>query len=194
MDTPSEQQHHSSMLSPSKLSSPSTSTSRSSPLPSQSYNYSTPSSSQSPSSYSHNRLNPSLSFPNTAHRWKKPIKSALRESKHIPSSASAANQYQYQSSPSTPTSRSYSYSTPTHNSNNTHNNHNNQRHNNNNNDNTQDDIDDDIAWRKDGKELRKKLLEEDDADGGSEFVINRQCKLRNYCAIADRVSCVSWEG
>ena len=46
----------------------------------------------------------------------------------------------------------------------------------------------DQSWRKDGKELRKKILEEDDASGGNEFVINKQCKLKNYCAIADRVS------
>ncbi len=51
-----------------------------------------------------------------------------------------------------------------------------------------DDDDDDDTWRKDGKEWRSKLLEDDDATGGSEFVINRQCKLKNYCAIADRVS------
>mmetsp|Transcript_14242 Transcript_14242/g.17298 ORF Transcript_14242/g.17298 Transcript_14242/m.17298 type:complete len:809 (-) Transcript_14242:48-2474(-) len=45
----------------------------------------------------------------------------------------------------------------------------------------------DDSWRKDGKILRKQLIEEDDAAGGSEFVINKQSKLRNYCDIADRV-------
>lgn len=44
------------------------------------------------------------------------------------------------------------------------------------------------AWRKDGRERRRILLEEDELTGGSDFHINHECPLRNYCAIADRVS------
>ena len=44
------------------------------------------------------------------------------------------------------------------------------------------------SWRKDGRERRSKMLAEDDLNGGSDFHINQQCSLRNYCAIADRVS------
>lgn len=43
------------------------------------------------------------------------------------------------------------------------------------------------AWRKDGRERRRILLEEDELTGGSDFHINHECPLRNYCAIADRV-------
>ena len=44
------------------------------------------------------------------------------------------------------------------------------------------------AWRKDGRERRRMLLEEDEMNGGSDFHINHDCSLRNYGAIADRVS------
>ncbi len=44
------------------------------------------------------------------------------------------------------------------------------------------------AWRKDGRERRRLLLAEDESTGGSDFQINHDCPLRNYCAISDRVS------
>lgn len=51
---------------------------------------------------------------------------------------------------------------------------------------------DDDSWRKDGKEIRKKLIEEDDATCGNGLVINKNRNLAKYCGIADRVSAVSY--
>jgi len=46
----------------------------------------------------------------------------------------------------------------------------------------------DDSWRKDGREKRRIILEEDNSNGGSDFHINHQSPLRTYSAIADRVS------
>ena len=46
----------------------------------------------------------------------------------------------------------------------------------------------DDSWRKDGREKRRIILEDDNSNGGSDFHINHQSPLRTYSAIADRVS------
>ena len=51
---------------------------------------------------------------------------------------------------------------------------------------------DDDSWRKDGKEIRKRLIEDDDATCGSGLVINKNRNLAKYCGIAERVSTVSY--
>ena len=120
------------------------------------------------------------------HRYKRPIKPALKNGKIR--SLSLMSSQQSPSLLSTPksykTNQSYSYNTPPSSSASRQHliNNKNYRGQKSNHD------DNDDAWRKDGKDLREKLLEEDDASGGNEFVINRQCKLKNYCDIADRVS------
>jgi hypothetical protein len=44
------------------------------------------------------------------------------------------------------------------------------------------------AWRKDGRERRMQILEEDEKNGGSDFQIHYQSRLRTYSDISDRVS------
>ena len=46
----------------------------------------------------------------------------------------------------------------------------------------------DDSWRKDGRERRREILEDDKSNGGTDFHINHQSPLRTYSAIADRVS------
>ena len=178
-----------STMDSSSHSSPSLySTSASSSLPSTSMASNTPTSgSTSPASDGF----PSDPNPYKHHRMKRPIKSILKRS--IYGSSSPSPQPSPLSTPTTPKARSYTCTTPSATSSTFSRRHpNKQRHNNEQqNDNGEDDEDDDCSWRNDGKELRNKLLEQDDATGGSEFVINRQCKLRNYYSIADRVSVTS---
>ncbi len=49
-------------------------------------------------------------------------------------------------------------------------------------------VHDDDSWRKDGREIRKRLIEEDNATCGNELIINKHRNLAKYCGIADRVS------
>ena len=101
--------------------------------------------------------------PNARHRTKQPIKPALKNGKN-----------RSLSSPSKEKCHSFTTTSPT--------SFYRERPSNKNDD------DYDEAWRKDGKELRRKLIEEDNAAGGSDFVIDTQSKLRNYCSIVERVS------
>mmetsp|Transcript_9802 Transcript_9802/g.18434 ORF Transcript_9802/g.18434 Transcript_9802/m.18434 type:complete len:879 (+) Transcript_9802:420-3056(+) len=43
------------------------------------------------------------------------------------------------------------------------------------------------AWRKDGRQRRMKMLHEDEINGGSDFQIHYQSRLRTYSDIADRI-------
>lgn len=43
------------------------------------------------------------------------------------------------------------------------------------------------SWRKDGIKKREQLLQEDEENGGNDFVIDRRSNLKNYYAIAERV-------
>jgi hypothetical protein len=118
------------------------------------------------------------STPNRSHRTKVPIKPALKNGKTRSLSSTTTA-----TSPSSPTgssttafennSKIYSYNTPSPSSSLSQNQRRHSQHS------RRDDIsivdyeeEYDDTWRKDGKELRTKLIDDDDASGGSEFIIS----------------------
>jgi hypothetical protein len=44
------------------------------------------------------------------------------------------------------------------------------------------------AWRKRGNKMRSQLVLEDEQAGGSTFVLNSDCSIDRYYAVAERVS------
>lgn len=43
-------------------------------------------------------------------------------------------------------------------------------------------------WRSYGKQRRRKLLKQDEANGGTRFLLSDQCRIQQYFDVADRVS------